>query len=128
MFVVPLQVWYLINSTLCLSDAAREVCRDSPWFRQARKPHLTACGRMAKSARRCSPRPSRRQAYDETLCSDLPKYHCLLPPHVAENCTDFSLLVLTFALAVVFWMFPVFLADTSSFRSCLLLPLGLLTP
>ena len=35
------------------------VCR---WFRQARQPLLTACGGMAKSARCCSPRPSRRFA------------------------------------------------------------------
>ena len=62
-FVVPLfRAWYLINSTLCLSDAAREVCHDSRWFRQARKLLLTACVRMAKSARRCSPRHSRRFA------------------------------------------------------------------
>ena len=62
-FVVPLfHVGYPINSTLCLSDTVRKVCRDSRWFRQARKPPFTACGRMAKSARRCSPRPSRRVA------------------------------------------------------------------
>ena len=36
--------------------------RVSRWFRQARKPLLIACGGMAKSARCCSPRPSRRFA------------------------------------------------------------------
>ena len=47
----------------------------SRWFRQARKPLLTACGRMAKSARRCSLRPSCRfcQACDGTMCSKTPE-------------------------------------------------------
>ena len=36
--------------------------RDSRWFLQARKPLLTACGGMAKSARCCPPSPSRRFA------------------------------------------------------------------
>ena len=39
-----------------------KIFRVSRWFRQARKPLLTACGRMAKSAKLCSPRPSRRFA------------------------------------------------------------------
>ena len=36
--------------------------RVNRWVRQARQPTLTACGRMAKSARCCLPRPSRRFA------------------------------------------------------------------
>ena len=24
------------------------------------------------------------------MCSDLPRHHCLLPPHVAEDCTVFA--------------------------------------
>ena len=40
----------------------RKTPRGSCWIRQARKLPPTACGRMAKSARCCSPRPSRRFA------------------------------------------------------------------
>ena len=29
-------------------------------------------------------------AYDRARCSDPPGHHCLLPPHVAEDCTVFS--------------------------------------
>ena len=40
----------------------RKTPGDSRWFRQARKLPLTACCGMAKSARCCPPRPSRRFA------------------------------------------------------------------
>ena len=50
------------NLTPCSPDAAREVCRESTRFRQARKHFQPACGRLARAARRCTPRPSRRVA------------------------------------------------------------------
>ena len=30
------------------------------------------------------------QTYDGAMCSDLPRHHCLLPPHGVEDCTVFS--------------------------------------
>ena len=72
-----------------------KIFRVTRWFRQARKPLLTACGRMAKSAKRCSPRPSRRFA-----------------KRAMEQRAPFASarFVPTVAFASVFSMFPVFLA------------------
>ena len=109
-----IHAWYIINSTLCLSDAAREVFHDSRWLRQARKPVQTACGRVARSARRCSPTPSRRYAKRvmeqwalHSQCTIAFCFHTL-----RLIVLFFSLLcrVPIFAFAVVFSMFPVFLA------------------
>ena len=50
------------TSTPCSSGATRVVCRESAQFRQVRTPFPLACGRLAKSARRCTPRHSRRLA------------------------------------------------------------------
>ena len=86
-----------------------KIFRVSRWFRRARKPLLTACGRMAKSAKRCSPRPSRgfaKRAMEQRAQNSLPL-------HVADDCIVFLFLfpfVPTVAFASVFSMFPVFLA------------------
>ena len=51
------------------------------------------------------------QTYDRAICSNLPGHHCLLPPHVVEDCSVFSsFFVLMVASAIVFSMFPVLLA------------------
>ena len=77
-----------------------KIFRVSRWFRQARQLLLTACGRMAKSARYCSPRPSRRFAKRaRTMDSQFPRHHCLSPTHLAGDGTAlllFSFLVLLF--------------------------------
>ena len=36
------------------------------------------------------------QAYDGAMCSGPPRHHCLLPPHVVEDCTVFTSLSLRF--------------------------------
>ena len=87
--------------------------RANRWFRQARQPLLTACGRMAKSARCCSPRPSRRFAKRAVEEWALHSQGSALPlsPHVAEVCTFFFFSFFPLhAHAVVCSMFPVFLA------------------
>ena len=55
-------LWRLCYKFGTSFDAAREVCRESTRFRQARKLFQPACGRLARSARHCTPRPSRRVA------------------------------------------------------------------
>ena len=106
---------------------AREVCRESTRFRQARKPLLPACGRMARSARRSTPRPSRRFA----MCTI---EQCALTfPGTIAFCVHLfwrtalffrQSVVSTFAFALVFSMFPVSWPDTAPFRSCPSLPPG----
>ena len=112
--------------TPCSSDATRVVCRESARFRQARKPFQPACGRLARSAWRCTPRPSRR-----------------FPKRTVEQC------VLTFPGTIAFclhtlWQTALFfssftrahgcfcdlLLDFSrlfglTFRSCLSMPQGI---
>ena len=55
-------LWRLCYKFGTSFGAAREVCRESTRFRQARKLFQPACGRLARSARHCTPRPSRRVA------------------------------------------------------------------
>ena len=83
--------------------------RDSRWFRQARKPLPTACGGMAKSARCCPARPSRRfpkrmmeqwALHPQGTLLFLPRAP-VLPTRLSARC------------------FPSFWLDTASFRSCL---------
>ena len=111
------------------SDAARpsarydtEVCRECAWFRQARKPYK-------QQAPDWSDLPSFEHhgftsfcpSYDGAVCSDLPRHHCLLPPHGVEDCSVFSS---SFLCA---WLhsgpsprsFPSSWPGTAPFRSCL---------
>ena len=67
-----------------------EVCRESTWFRQARRLLQPASGRLVRFVRLCTPRLHVVcQAYDGSLCSDFSGHHCLLPPHGVEDCTVF---------------------------------------
>ena len=78
--------------TPCSSDAAREVCRESARFCQARGPLLPACGRLARSARLCTPRPSRRFAkrtMEQCALAFLGTI-AFLPPHVVKDGTVFT--------------------------------------
>ena len=111
--------------TPCSSDATREVCRESARLRQARKPFQPACGRLARSARRCTPRPSRRFAKRtvEQCVLAFPGTIAFLPPHVVEDCTVFTSFTRAHAC------FCDLLLDCSglfglTFRSCLSMPQG----
>ena len=92
--------------TPCSSDVAREVCGESTRFRQARKPFQPTCGRLARFARRCTPRPSKEQCaltFLGTIAFNL---------HTLWRTALFLLpsVVPTVAFATVFSIFPVFLA------------------
>ena len=101
--------------------------RASRWFRQARPPLQTACGTMAKSARCCSPRLSRRfakRAMEQwALNSQGTIAFCL---HTLWKSALFFLHLLLFAHAVVISMFPVFLAWHCVLTLLSLSPLGFL--
>ena len=112
--------WHSISRTvsvawlLSLSDDTRKVFfRHSRWFRQARKPQLTACGEMAKSARCCSPRPSCRFA---TRTVEQWALHsqgtiAFYPTRCGRQyCPPFSSSYSCLPHVVVCLMFPVFLA------------------
>ena len=83
---------------------------------------LTACGGVAKSARCCPPRPSRRfakRAMEQWVLLSQGTI-AFLPPHVAEDCTN----CLSFMCSCLLtWSssrcFPSSWPDTATFRSCL---------
>ena len=94
-----------------------KIFRVSLWFRPARKPLQPAYGRMAKSARRCSLRPSRRSAKRAMeQCAQNSRGNIAFCPRTLRKTVlffPFCFLfpyVPTVALANVFSMFPVFLA------------------
>ena len=109
----------------------RKTPRGCRWFRQARKLLLTACGGMAKSARCCPPRPSRRfanRAMEQwVLHSQGTIAFCL---HTLRK----TVLFFSFLLLVLLFCPRGSLFDVSRLlglalrlsRSCLLLPPGLL--
>ena len=67
------------------------------------------------------------QARDGIMGSSLPRHHCLVPPHVAEDCTNcFSFMCSCLPTRWSSPCFPSSWPGTASFRSCLLLPPGLL--
>ena len=111
-----------LNFSIVFIWRCLEKCSISRWFRQARQTLVTVCGRMAKTARCCSPMLSRRQTHDGTMGSKLPRHHCFCLRTLRRSPLWF-LHVLLFASACCC---PSSWPDTASFRSCLLLPPGLL--
>ena len=70
---------------------------------------------MARSARRCTTRPSRRfaKACNGAICSGLPRHHCLQPPHVVEDSTVFYF---SRAHGLLLDFFPSLWPGTASFK------------
>ena len=97
------------------------------WFRQARQPLLTACGRVAKSARCCLPRPSRRfcETFDGTMDSELPRHHCFCLRTFRRSALFFPLMCSCLPTRLSSRSSPSSWPDTASFRSCLFVPPGL---
>ena len=110
-----LSVWHVFyDSAFGFLTMGGKNVRAGCLFRQAQQPLLTACGRMAKSAKCCSPRPSRcfaKRAMGQcALHTQGTIAFCLNTLRKTVLFSSFFLFVLLFAHAVVCSMFPVFLA------------------
>ena len=91
-----------------------EVCRVSTWFRQARRPLQPASGRLVRSARLCTLRPSRRfvnRTMDHCALTSVGTIAFCLHMVWRTALFFFFLFPVHFvALATVSSIFPVFLA------------------